>query len=124
MSVTSFPVVSVFVVAYSGMYRFSSSKISSGTTMLGKPFLWSIIGTMIANPFALYLAEMRLTCNMAWIFGFVLGVRVLVWGCVGSCPRGRRGSSGCAGLSRSCSSCCCVGRDSAGVLAELSSFCL
>ena len=88
MSVTSFPVVSVFVVAYSGMYRLSSSKISSGTTMLGKPFLWSIIGTMFANLFALYLAAMRLTCKMAWIFGFVFGVRVLVGGCVGRIVRG------------------------------------
>ena len=56
--------------------------------MLGKPFLCSIIGTMFANLFALYLAAMRLTCKMAWIFGFVFGVRVLVGGCVGRIVRG------------------------------------
>ena len=83
MSGTSLFVVSVFVVAYSGMYRFSSSKISSGTTMLGNPFFCSMIGTMFANLLALYLAAMRLTCNMACIFGFVLGVGAWVWGCVG-----------------------------------------
>jgi len=40
-----------------------------------------MIGTMFANFFALYLAAMRATCKMACIFGFVLGVNVLLnWG--------------------------------------------
>jgi len=38
---------------------------------------------MVANLLALYLAAIRLTCNMACIFGFVFGVNAWVWGSVG-----------------------------------------
>ena len=83
MSGTSFPVVCCVVVC-SGTYKLSSSKISSGMTMLGKPFLCNMIGTMFANFFALYLAAIKLTCIMACIFGFMLGVNALwVGGCGG-----------------------------------------
>lgn len=39
-----------------------------------------MIGTMFAIFLVLYLAAMRETCKMVCIFGFVLGVKVLIWG--------------------------------------------
>lgn len=53
----------------------SSSKISSGITILGKPFLSSSIGTMFVNLVVLYVAA---TCSIVCIFGLLFCVRVLV----------------------------------------------
>ena len=76
---------SVFVNwVYCGMYRSWSSKISSGITMLGRPFFCSSIGTMFANLLALYFAAIKAVCSINGICAFVLGVMVFVWGRCGA----------------------------------------